>query len=406
MSQYSNTRAGWESDGSPELQLILPKLVDTASKNLNITCTSATRLTRGSWHEIYALQFEQGETAFESLSRAGFECIARVARVQGNTAKEESEIATLRHLKKHAKIPVPEVYYYDLSHENDIGASLVLMEKMPGHHLYTIWDGLSLEHKKAALSEVASVIAQFSSIQLDQIGCLTDGGIGPVLSPCYESPQGPFTSTEDYLDSFVSGLEAHLPKEDSTSSEIRKTISTFLTEQSTRKCLQAPFSLIHPDLDAENMLFTEALDGSGPKLTGVIDFEYAYIGPRYFLYEYPIFIQDAASSEDLHQENAVLREHFVSQIAYELQTPEACDTLIQCMDLKGGILDSFRDCFMESKYSDEMVDTAREYLETAKNGQGRASPGREDYGPEPCSEKSDLLSVASLQQALMIVNPS
>ena len=119
-------------------------------------------------------------------------------------AKEESEIATIQYVKQHTSIPVPEIYYQDLNPDNAIGAAYVLMEKLPGRHLYKSWDDMSLDHKRRALSEISSVIAQFTSLEFDQIGCLTQSGLGPIIHPCLETPKGPFRSTLEYLESFVS----------------------------------------------------------------------------------------------------------------------------------------------------------------------------------------------------------
>lgn len=64
-----------------------------------------------------------------------------------------------------------------------------------------------------------------------------------------------------------------------------------MTAHKDSTCFQAPFRLIHPDFDGQNMIFTE--DGNGPpQLSGIIDWEYTYTGPLYELYEYPIFIID------------------------------------------------------------------------------------------------------------------
>lgn len=63
---------------------------------------------------------------------------------------------------------MPEIYYHDLDPDNDIGAPVVLMERMPGRHLNKIWDELSLDGKKSALSQIALVIAQLSSLKFDQ----------------------------------------------------------------------------------------------------------------------------------------------------------------------------------------------------------------------------------------------
>lgn len=43
---------------------------------------------------------------------------------------------------------------------------------MPGLHLFEMWDVLSLEYKKVALSEIASVVVQFSLVKFDRIGSL------------------------------------------------------------------------------------------------------------------------------------------------------------------------------------------------------------------------------------------
>jgi hypothetical protein len=52
--------------------------------------------------------------------------------------------------------------------------------------------------------------------------------------------------------------------------------------------------MIHADFDVQNMLFQDAQDGSGLTLTRPIDFEFSHTGPIYFLYDYPIFIQDVS----------------------------------------------------------------------------------------------------------------
>ena len=76
-------------------------------------------------------------------------------------------------------------------------------------------------------------------------------------------------------------------------------------------CLAGPFRLIHADLDPQNLLFIGGGDMRPPHISGVLDWEYAYTGPLYFLYDYPIFIQDSDNNKAAHAENAVLRQHFM-----------------------------------------------------------------------------------------------
>jgi hypothetical protein len=340
MSSYSSADEAYDSDEPPEFELELGKLMGRVSDVLKVKCIGAKKLTRGASHEIFTLQFQETPTAPESLAQAGFCCIARFTRGNCDTAKSTGEIATARYLRRFTEIPVPEIYYYDLDPDNDIGAPFVLMERMPGRHLHKIWDNLPLEGKKSALSQIAWVIAQFASLKFEQIG-----------------------------------------------EEIDRLLA--LNDHATY--LQSPFCLIHADFDGQNMLFLESPGESGLKLVGLIDFEYAYTGPLYFLYEYPIFIQDVSWSKDLYAENTILRAHFVRAIYEALLTAEARATLIASMNEKSFSLSGFRDSFMAFKCSEKtLINSTTFYLQSLEDGTGPAYSGRLDYIPELYTEEADL----------------
>ncbi|KAI8713022.1 hypothetical protein NCS52_01245300 [Fusarium sp. LHS14.1] len=383
MSSYLGADEEYDSDEPPKLKLNIDSLKDVASKALEAPCISARPMTRGSSHEVFVLGFQESSTTlYQSLVRSKYFCIARFARVRGTSVKEESEIATIRYIKQHTSIPVPEIYYRDLDPDNEIGAAFVLMEKLPGRHLYKIWDDLSLDHKKAALSEIASIVVKLSSLRFNKIGCLTENGIGPIISPCYDSPQGPFTSTLQYLESFISPASVKSPETKELFAQIRMELAEYLARETT-PYLELPFSLIHADFDAQNILFLDAPDGSRPKLTGLIDFEHAHTGPKYFLYEFPIFIQDVSWSSHLYAKNKVLRAHFVSQIFDGLPSPQEKAAFISCINSKSFLLNGFRDAFMTLQCSERMrKNSAFYYLESLKDGTGLAYSGRVDYKPE------------------------
>ena len=399
MSSYSSADDEYESDEPPELELNLDRLKEIATEALRVPCTNIKRLTRGSRHEILVLDFEQGNAPrFESLIRSKYSCIARFARIKGNTLKEESEIATIRHVKENTSIPVPEIYYQDFNPDNAVGAAFVLMERLPGRHLYKTWDDLSLVHKKVVLCEIASVVSQFASLSFDQIGCITNNGIGPTISPCYGSPHGPFTSTLDYLQSFVPVDSTQSPELVPLFGQIRTELANFIQKDDTHY-LEPPFSMIHADFDAQNMLFVASPDGSGPKLTGLIDFEFAHTGPVYFLYEYPLFTQDVYWSKHLYAENAILRAHFVSQIFKHLPNETAQQLFIVCINSKSFILNSFQESFMSMESStNTLAQAAKYFLQTLKDGNGLPYSGRIDYKPEYYFENGEPV-VAGKEQA-------
>ena len=396
MSSYSSADDSYGSDEPPELSLDLTKLMDCASKALKAKCTAVKKLTRGVGHQVFALQFHPEEVTDAtplSLIRANFSCIARLSRVNNTRAKSLSEIATARYLKRFSSIPVPEIYYYSLD-PNDIGAPFVLMERMLGRHLNKIWGDLSLDGKRSVVSQIASVVAKLASLKFDRIGSLDEhGGIGPMISPCFDHPKGPFHSTCEYMQSFLPppGPSAESAILGDPLQEARTTIEHFLV-QNAQAYLQPPFCLIHADLDAQNMLFLDSPDGSGPKLTGLIDFEYAFTGPLYFLYEYPIFIQDVSWSEGLYAENAILRAHFVQAIYGALPNAETQSTFIASMNQKSFALNGFRDAFMTMKCSEKtLASLARNYVKDVEDGTGLAYSGRLDYTPERYSEIAEPL---------------
>jgi hypothetical protein len=246
-------------------------------------------------------------------------------------------------------------------------------------------------NKKCALSQIASVIThvQLAALKFDQIGSLDEHGVGPLLSPCLDQPKGPFPSTAAYLRSFVCPQSVSSPELTNLLHQIQQELDHFLNLNADAPYFQPPFCLIHADFDGQNMLFLESPDNSAPRLTGLIDFEYAHTGPLHFLYEYPIFIQDVSWSKELYAENAVLRAHFVRAVYETLPAApsEARSTFIKSMNDKNFALSGFRDAFMAIKCSEKtLVDSATFYVRSLKDGTGLAYSGRLDYVPERYSQ--------------------
>jgi Phosphotransferase enzyme family len=193
-----------------------------------------------------------------------------------------------------------------------------------------MWDQLSLDDKKLVLVDIANVLAQLLSFRFDQIGCVqAPGVVGPLLYRlCSDEgwkemtgSSGPFQSTIDYLQFFCSlrsdGSEIY--------TSVKAVLDSYLSIHGCLPPLVPPFRLIHADFDAQNLLFTggpSSDDGHEPSdttpvhLSGVLDWEYAFIGPLYYLYEYPIFIQDSDDNKGAYEYNAVLRRHFIRALIH------------------------------------------------------------------------------------------
>ncbi|CAI7626479.1 unnamed protein product [Penicillium bialowiezense] len=171
-SPHPSADADFESGEPPELKLDLQELKDCAS-----TVASATFEIEGARHS----------------------CIARLTRREESLAKATSELATMQHVRDNTSIPVPKIFYRDLRPNNPVGAPFVLMQRLPGQDLYSLWDDLPFDHKKDFLTQIASVLTQLAALRFDKIGSLQNNGLGPLVHSSLSPQAKPFKSTLEYL---------------------------------------------------------------------------------------------------------------------------------------------------------------------------------------------------------------
>jgi hypothetical protein len=275
-------------------------------------CLDITTLQRGAFHEIRELHFEDGST-----------CIGRFTRGKNeHLSVLESETATVNYVRQHTSIRVPEIYFINRDPEHVVGAAFVIMEKLPGRHLYCFWEQLSLKHKLSVIESITGVLAQLIGLEFGAIGSLTSGGtIGPLLDFAYPEDEGaccgPFDNTLDYMLSFTKSgrpLSTSLAKQ---YSDVRNIIRAFMQQDGSNPIYHGPYRMIHGDFDAQNMLFEWDDGEESPRLSGIIDWDHSHSGPLYYLCEYPIFIQDVDFSSEVKfwRQNKILRKFFVQKLA-------------------------------------------------------------------------------------------
>ncbi|KAG5826408.1 hypothetical protein H9Q74_003502 [Fusarium xylarioides] len=152
-----------------------------------------------------------------------------------------SEASTLKYLESHCQIPVPKVYSYSGTHENDIGIPYILQSKASGRPLSDYrWTepiiqppnirhpvarlSLSELDRERILNQLGVIMSRLSKVHFDKIGSLFEdvtGGfsVGECLSPVLtwqsrdsfetEIERGPFTDETLYLRSLISVFTAH-----------------------------------------------------------------------------------------------------------------------------------------------------------------------------------------------------
>ncbi|EIW55627.1 uncharacterized protein TRAVEDRAFT_129507 [Trametes versicolor FP-101664 SS1] len=139
------------------------------------------------------------------------EVVARVARRFMPRLKTESEVATMRYLREHTDVPVPEVYQYDANPYNRLGGEYILMSKAPGIPLSKVFHSMPHSTMVALLENVSMMILPLFAHRFPMIGSLYDGPDPHVASNITSSLPTPTPSSYTRLTNIsdaVSKLES------------------------------------------------------------------------------------------------------------------------------------------------------------------------------------------------------
>ncbi|KAH8882420.1 kinase-like protein [Thozetella sp. PMI_491] len=199
---------------------------------------------------------------------------------EGARLHMESEIATMIYISRYTDIPVPKVFHYNTRTEgNPVKVPYILMECIEGNILPDLIPGgrtlLTDEQKAKIRVSVASIQCKVASVPLDALGCLRlgPGGsieVGPL--PYGFGNEGPFRSTEDYLQSWA----RHRSQMDNlgrqvSASVIQRLIAALPRLQTKER---GRYPIVHPDFDLHNLLFDDDWE-----VVGVIDWEGSHTAP-------------------------------------------------------------------------------------------------------------------------------
>jgi len=323
-------------------------------------CIDTRSIEGGTFHEVEVLTFADGWT-----------CIGRFAREEERLYKVESELATMEYVRTHTQIPVPEVYFVNHNSNHVVGAAFVLMERMEGSRLNDIWYELTTEHQLSVLEQLAQMLEQLAGLHFDQIGSLTAGGkVGPLVNltrNLHEPLSGPFTST---LDFFLTGVENDVLRDGSEDTKslwptIEVELRALFAREASNPTLNPPYRLIHDDLEFFNILVTHDDKDMPPKITAIIDWDWAYTGPLHYLCEYPPPTIGYAGDEDEKPKEKLLRKHFVKALMQRYPKGSADrENVKRCFREKSVELRSFIPMF--TNYNSEKIapfsSLAKDYL--------------------------------------------
>ncbi|CZR37879.1 uncharacterized protein FPRO_06930 [Fusarium proliferatum ET1] len=216
----------------------LPALLSLAEQRRGQPCTcDITQMPKcGSLNWVIFLCFQDGvEWVFRS-PKSDFDSF-----YSDDTASKilVSEASTLLYLKANTSVPVPQVFSYSGSSDNDIGIPYILQSKALGRSLGSYaWSPpryqvpglqhrsppmpISDESRGKVMRQLGAFMSELSTHRFDRIGSLfrdADASyvVGECLSPSLtwqerdslELDRGPFNNEHDYLVSLISAFTSH-----------------------------------------------------------------------------------------------------------------------------------------------------------------------------------------------------
>ncbi|KAK0627882.1 hypothetical protein B0T14DRAFT_513495 [Immersiella caudata] len=198
----------------------------------------------------------------------------------------ESQVTTMRLISAKTSIPIPQVYAFDTTTDNTIGAPYICTSFVPGRSLATAWFDTTVpmplqDRRLRTLKGLAGCLAQLAQFNFPKIGSIhANGNGGLVIGPCYDweekedgrvsiNSSGPYDTAAAYMhDHFVATDEEGVW--DRAATMVTKAAMRFLPIRNSEG-----FALSVPDFDSQNIL----VDDSG-NISGIIDWDLVQTVPR------------------------------------------------------------------------------------------------------------------------------
>jgi hypothetical protein len=237
-------------------------------------CVVSERYTHGTENIVRELVFNDGVV-----------WIARLSLKKLNPKIIESEVATMRYVKANTSIPIPEVYSYESSGNNDLGCQYIIMEAVYGRAHCHSESSLLLNVPEKEMSKVcmqlADYVLQLNQLRFPRIGSLyfdeSDSSIqiGDVFR-VRETFKSCTTSHEYFYSIASASLKRAIELDDSEHRQncflfglLQRAISTKF-----RRPRSESFPLAHPDFHARNILFDDNFN-----IVAILDWSYSHTIP-------------------------------------------------------------------------------------------------------------------------------
>ncbi|KAF7307609.1 hypothetical protein MIND_00556100 [Mycena indigotica] len=257
---------------------------------ITFTSTSESRIIDkcfGSFNIVHILEFDGEHKIVIRVPITG-----KSGSLEGVACQAiESQVQTMRHIRANTTIPIPEVYCFDGTDNNEISAPYIAMAYIPGVNVGKMWfnnDGGVEERRLKILSQLAGFSCQLGKLRFEAIGSLlpplpsenTMSSIGPCFDWVQpeEDPDdvgvtsfGPFSTSDSWLrHSWTPTIRNPKDHYGIACSKILEAMFPHLPQTPPH------YTLTMPDFDSQNVMVDD--DGN---VTGLIDWDNAQTMPDY-----------------------------------------------------------------------------------------------------------------------------
>ena len=275
-------------------------MIDAPTTPKPVSCRLLSHITCGSYNAVFTVLFADGTLWVLKVPAHGHTQCWDAPAAEALT----SEAYTMRLIRRETTVPVPEVFAFDASLENELGCPFILMEMIYGKSLAEVWfdqeisQAMREQIRIRSLQGIAEAMAQLNSLTFSQGGSLLFDGKGNVagvgssnvvdLEKQYDNMRsegydntmafrqtGPFEDPKQYLLALLNAREG--TQERSVIRQGAYKLLRLFIEWSLMDAggQEKQFVLAHPDLDNQNILVNN--DGS---LAGIIDWDWTAAVPH------------------------------------------------------------------------------------------------------------------------------
>ncbi|KAI9901427.1 hypothetical protein N3K66_003244 [Trichothecium roseum] len=174
-TKLQNGKMVWSEDiGTPEPEWPKSELKQDSIKAVLSPCLD--KLGIGSVQDFDLGYFSEGgyNKVFLLVNKStGTEFIFRICLPVYPWYKTESEVATMEFVRERTEIPVPKVYAFDSSADNELGYEWILMERLSGVRYKDVDDKLDMDSRLAIARKLAEWYTNSRSIGSPILGACT-----------------------------------------------------------------------------------------------------------------------------------------------------------------------------------------------------------------------------------------